>query len=150
MKPIICTRQIDAPVSLVFSIIGDSRRYADAVPHIVKVEFLGDQQIGTGTRFRETRLMGKREAVAEFEVTEYIENDRLRIVSDAGGTLWDSVFTFEGNESQTQLTLNMDVRPYKIFARLMVPLIRGVVTKGVSADLDCVKAYCESHVNASS
>jgi len=148
VKPIICTQPIEAPVSRVFSIISDSRRYADAVPHVVKIEFLSDQQIGVGTRFRETRLMGKREAVAEFEVTEYIENDRLRILSDAGGTIWDSVFTFEGNDSLTQLTLTMDARPYKVLAKLMVPLIRGVVTKGVAADLECVRAYCESQDNA--
>ena len=84
MRPISTTRQIDAPIEKVFAAVSDVRNFSEAVPHIVKVEFLTDQKTGVGTRFRETRLMGGKEASTELEVTEYVENDRVRIVRAEG------------------------------------------------------------------
>ena len=45
------------------------------------------------TRFRETRVMKGREASTVLEVTEYESPRRIRLVSDEGGTIWDTVFT---------------------------------------------------------
>lgn len=44
----------------------------------VNVLFLTDSEKGVGTKFRETRMMGKREAGTELEVTEYVPNERVR------------------------------------------------------------------------
>ncbi|MGK7312992.1 MAG: SRPBCC family protein [Candidatus Longimicrobiales bacterium M2_2A_002] len=63
-------RTIDAPADRVFRVIADIREYSQAQPDIVGVEFLSDRQYGVGTRFREIRRMGKREATTELEVTE--------------------------------------------------------------------------------
>jgi uncharacterized protein YndB with AHSA1/START domain len=57
MSPIIVTRTIRAPVDLVFQTVADIRRFSQALPHVVKVEFLSDARTGVGTRFRETRLI---------------------------------------------------------------------------------------------
>ena len=54
-------RMIDAPVEEVFNTVAHIEAFRNALPHIIDVEFLTDQQTGAGTRFRETRLMnGKR------------------------------------------------------------------------------------------
>jgi hypothetical protein len=108
----------------------------------VKIDFLTDQRVGTGTRFRETRLMNGSEASVELEVAEYVENQRVRMVSDAVGTVWDTLFTVAPQGDATVMTMQMDVRPYKFIARLMTLLIRGMVAKAVEADMDAVKRYC--------
>lgn len=146
MKPIIVSRTIHAPLDLVFRTVADVRNFRHAVPHITNVEFLSDQQLGVGTRFRETRLMHGREHTVELEVTEYVENERVRLVSDAGGTIWDTVFSLSPSQADgsAELVMRMDIRPYRLLARIMNALIRGMVTKGVQSDMDAVKAYCEA------
>ena len=139
------TRTIDAPVSAVFALIADPVNYTKAVPQITKVEFLTEQRSGAGTRFRETREMGSREAATELEVTEYVKNERVRMVSDAGGTIWDSVFTVTptGDGGATELELVMEARPYRMLSRVVVPLTKGIVARAVTGDMDAVKAYLE-------
>ena len=144
MKPICLSRTIAAPLELVFQTVSDVRNFREAVPHITNVEFLSDQQVGAGTRFRETRLMNGREHTVELEVAEYVDNDRVRMISDAGGTIWDTLFTVSEGPENVTLEMQMDIKPHTFRARIMTPLIRGMVVKGVESDMDAVKSYCES------
>jgi uncharacterized membrane protein len=144
MKPINVSTTIDAPLEHVFRTISDVRNFRNAVPHIKHVEFLSSQQVGMGTRFRETRLMNGRENTVELEVTEYVTDDRIRLVSDAGGTIWDTLFTVSGNQEAVTLVLQMDIIPHTLLAKLMTPLIRGAVAKAVASDVNAIKTYCES------
>lgn len=143
MTQITLTRVIDAPLDFVFNTVADIRRFSEVVPHIVKVEFLTESKTGVGTRFRETRLMKGKEATTELEVTEYVENDRVRMVADSHGTVWDSLFTVRSENGKTSLTLIMDARAYQLLPRLMNPLVKGMIAKAVGADMDSVKTYCE-------
>ncbi len=113
------------------------------LPHIVNVEFLTEQRKGVGTRFRETRLMGKRKGSAELEVTEYVENERTRLVSDQGGTIWDTVFTVQPAAEGVELKMVMDANAYKLLAKLLNPLIKWMIRKFIEQDMDAVKSYCE-------
>jgi carbon monoxide dehydrogenase subunit G len=139
------SRTINAPVDAVFETVSDISNYTKAVPELVRVEFVTEQRVGVGTRFRETRRMGKREATTELEVTEYERNERVRMVSDAGGTIWDSVFTVTPEEdgSGTRLDVVMEARPYRLMSRLFVPLMKGAVAKAVAGDMDALKAWLE-------
>lgn len=138
-------RTIDAPIERVFDTVAHVENFAKAVPQIVATEFLSDVMSGVGTRFRETRRMHGREATTELEVTEYAENDRVRIVGDAGGTIWDTVFAVspDPDSDRVQLMLTMDARPYTLMSRLVNPFIKGFVRKAIESDMDAVKAYCE-------
>ena len=144
MKTIHTTRQINAPLDLVFWTIADVRNFSQAVPSIVRIEFEGDQQEGVGTRFKETREMNGKEVTVPLEITELIPNERVRMVSDTGGTVWDSVFTVTQSGDIVEMHMEMEARASKIMARVINPLIRGMVVKGVEADMDAVKHYCES------
>ena len=76
---------INAPVEAVFAALANIETFPDRAEAIAAVEFLSDQKHGVGTRFRETRIMNGREAVAELEVTEQVENERIRMVGTAIG-----------------------------------------------------------------
>ena len=138
------TRVIDAPLGFVFRTVAEIDNFSNAISHIVDVEFLSDIHVGVGARFRETRSMMGREASTVLEVTEYVENARIRLVSDEGGTVWDSVFEVETVDQGTALTLTMDARPYTFRARIITPLIKPVVRRGLVNDMDAVKEYCEN------
>lgn len=137
-------RTIDAPADRVFETVAQIENFQKALPHITNVEFLTDSHVGVGTRFRETRLMRGREANTELEVTEYVANERVRLVSDAGGTIWDTVFTVEPSEKTTELFMVMEARAYKTMARIVNPLIARTIGKSIEGDMDAVKVYCES------
>lgn len=137
-------RTIDAPADFVFRTVAEIENFSKAIPHIVDVEFLSDIRSGVGSRFRETRLMMGREASTVLEVTEFVENERVRLVSDEGGTIWDSVFTVSPVGGRTELTLVMDAAPYTFKSRILVPIMKFVVRMGLAKDMDAVKEYCES------
>ena len=137
------TRTIAAPIDRVFNAVADISQFSKALPHIVKVEFLSAQKSGLGARFRETRLMKGKEYENELEVTEYVANQRVRLVADTHGTVWDTLFTVKSAGDKTVLTMTMDTRSKKVISALMVFLISGMVKKAIAKDLELVKAYCE-------
>lgn len=137
------TKIINAPADVVFITISDINRFAEAVPDIVHIEILSDIKSGTGTRFRETRNINGREATTELEVTEYKENEQVRMVADSHGTIWDSVFTVKTVEGGTELKLVMEAKPYRFLSRLMNPFMKGFIKKALEKDMDAVQTYCE-------
>ncbi|MGH7490826.1 MAG: SRPBCC family protein [bacterium] len=143
MSSMIVTRTINAPVDAVFKTVSDINQFSRAVPGIVKVEFLSDVKSGVGTRFRETRLMKGKEASTELEVTEFVENDRIRMVADSHGTVWDSLFEVKPKNGQTSLMLTMDAKTDKLIPKIINLMIGGMIKKAVENDMDAVKAYCE-------
>ena len=88
--------------------------------------------------------MKGREYSVELKVAEYVENERVRMISDAGGTIWDTLFTVFQVGGDVELKMRMDVRPHRLLARIMNMLIRGTVVKGVESDMDAVKSFCEA------
>jgi len=144
MKPVQVSRLISAPLNQVFQTIADVRNFKVAVPHITDVQFLTDQQFGKGTRFVETREMKGRVEKVELEVTEYQENACVRLVSDAGGTIWETEFVVSQMPGGVELKMRMDILPHTLLAKVITPFIRGIVAKGVESDMDAVKTHCES------
>ena len=144
------TRYIQAPLPLVFLRISDVRRFEEINESVTKIEFLTEQQSGVGTRFKETRLMKGREATTTLELTEYVENEHVRFVSDEGGTIWDTVMRVTENDGKTELSMVMDAKPYKFMARIITPLIKGMVSRAVVEDMDMLKVWCEREASNSS
>lgn len=143
MSTIKISRQIQAPVNEVFQTISDIRNFSKAVPEIIDVEFLSETKSGVGTRFRETREFKGREVATELEVTEFVENNYVRIISDTQGTIWDSLFTVSEKDGGCQLTLEMEARSYKLLSKIMTPLMKGFISKALERDIDAVKEFCE-------
>lgn len=137
-------RTINAPKNKVFKTVADIQQFSKALPHIVKVEFLTDLQYGLDACFRETRLMNGKESVTELTVTEFEENERIRLVADSHGTTWDTTFTVAAKGHHTILTMTMDATAHNFLAGIMNRLIGGMVRKAIEHDMDCVKTFCEN------
>lgn len=143
MKTIIVTKNINAPVEKVFNTVAHIEEFSKTVSNVVKVEFLTEQKTGAGTRFRETRLMRGKEASTELQVTEYVKNEKVRLVAKNMGTVWDTTFSVKQENGGTTLTMSMDAKSTNFFAGLMNSMIRGMIAKEVEKDMDAVKVYCE-------
>lgn len=138
------SRSIDAPIDVVFSRISDVRNFAEVSEDILEIEFLSEITRGVGTRFKEPRNTNGRTSTTELEITEHVENERVRFLSDAGGTIWDTVMAVSPSGEATKLDMTMDARPYKFMAYIMNFVIKGMVTRAVTQDMDKLKAWCEA------
>lgn len=143
MADVSTSRMIAAPADQVFDVVAHLEKFSEVNPNITAIEFLSESKTGVGTRFRETRRMGKREATTTLEVTEYMPPRMVRIVSDEGGTIWDTVFTVDDQSEGSTLTMRMDIKPYRFVARLMTPIAKRMVAKAIDHDMDAIKSHCE-------
>ena len=144
MTQVTVARDIAAPAALVFRAVSDVAHLPETNPDILSVEFLGETREGVGTRFCETRKMGKREAVTELEITEYDSPSRVRFVTDSHGTIWDTVFTVTSKGADhCALEIRMDARPHRLLPKIMNPLFKGLFRKGIAGHLDTVARWCE-------
>jgi hypothetical protein len=84
MNRITVVRMIHAPVDIVFETIADIEQFSQA-----------------------------KEVSTELEVTECIHNQRVRMVADSHGTVWDSVYTVQQEKEHTKPTLVMDANAYQ-------------------------------------
>jgi len=143
MATVTVVRAIKAPPDVVFRTVADPRQFAKAIAGVTGLEFLSKTTAGVGTRFRQTRVMKGKSSTMDFEVTEYVKDQRVRIVNETHGTIWDSVFTVERDGDATTLTMRMDTKSERLLPRIMMPLICLLIKKAVEGDMDAVKASCE-------
>lgn len=146
-------RIIDTDAETLFGVVGDGGRHGDAIPEVASVEFETETTSGLGARFRETRrLKGLQALVARLagmtstltECTDFVANERVRYTSEAGGTLWHTVYTLTPvDDGRTRLEVRLETEPYTRMGRLGPPLMRKGLLDGTTNDLDAIKAYCE-------
>ncbi len=146
MGRISTVREINAPASRVFHTVAHISEMSKALPHVESFEYLTEQESGAGTRFRETRSgPNGKPMVTELEVTEYAPNQRVRMVADTHGTIWDTVFEIDPSGTNScRLTTTMDARSRSIMFKLMFPFIKGMIAKAMGKDMDLVQQHCES------
>lgn len=145
MAVVTVIRQIEAPVDVVFGAVADARRFSEVLDGVTHFEFLGDVTSGVGTLYRQTRVMGGREQTMDFEITECVEGERVRILNETHGTVWDTVLTMapKGDGACT-LTMRMDALADGLFKRMMLTLVCKLIQKAVAKDMDALKAFCEA------
>lgn len=144
MTTITVRRAIDAPADQVFATASDIERFPDANPDVLAVEFVTEQRSGAGTRFRETRRHGNKQMVTELEVTEYDPAARrVRMVTDMGGTVWDTIFEVRETAAGSEVVATMDCRAHKLMAKLLNPLLQPLFRRGMERHFDAFQAYCE-------
>ncbi|MEE8104992.1 MAG: SRPBCC family protein [Planctomycetota bacterium] len=146
MAGITLTRQIAAPVDAVYREFTDVANVWEKIEAIQKIEMLTDGPIRAGTRFRETRIMFKREATEEFEVTAVEPNKRFAMTSESCGCRYSMEHRFTPEGSGTRVDFAMNAKPLTFFAKLMMPLgwlMQGTMKKCIAKDFDQLKARVE-------
>ncbi|MEZ6043260.1 MAG: hypothetical protein R3C20_22415 [Planctomycetaceae bacterium] len=153
-----CSRTVNAPLAKVFQVISNPDKFRQAVQGISGIEFLSECRHGSGTRFHETRTINGRTCRTTLEVVDFRENHMVRMVSDVGGAVWDTVFTVsqprakdtqpDGSmNTSTTLTMHMESRPHNVIARLLAPTLVRLCSGTIESDMDSVRDYCESLID---
>lgn len=138
---------IDASPEAVFAMISDIENSADRVEGIEKIEMLTDGPVGVGTKWRETRVMMKKEAVEEMEITAFERPSYYTVYCDSCGCDIEWTMRVEPKGNGCSLTLEMSSKSRTLMSKLFAPLgwlMSGMMKKCVVKDLENIKAYVES------
>jgi hypothetical protein len=139
-------RRIAAPQQAVWDIITDIPGSIERIDAIVKIEMLTDQGMGVGTRWKETRIVFKRESTEEMEVIEFEPPLRYVVEANSCGAHFVSELRCEPDgEDSSRLIMIMETTPVAFFAKLMKPLAKlamGTTRKILVKDLDDIAKAC--------
>ncbi|MFB5661125.1 SRPBCC family protein [Alteribacillus sp. HJP-4] len=108
----------------VFSFISDPTNAPDYIKDIVKIEILTSNDISTGTRYRETRKIGKRQASAVIEVSHYKPPREVAFTSKLTGMKITYYYHTEAHEEGSELTLTCSIE-----SRGVMRLFNGIMKK---------------------
>jgi carbon monoxide dehydrogenase subunit G len=139
-------RHIDAPPERAFAVASDFENIADRIRGITKVEMLTDGPVGVGSRFAETRVVFKREAVEEMEVIAFDSPASYALACESCGCAYRFEFRFTPSGSGTEVEVQLDAEPLtfmaKVFSVIFRPLMK-LCLKEIRKDLDDLAAAVE-------
>ncbi len=141
------SERVEAPVDRVFNVFSDIPRAQEMVDQIVRIEMLTDGPVGVGTRWRETRMMFKREATEEMEVTAFEAGRSYTVGCESCGCAYESIWRFVSDGDATFVEFEMSYRPLTVFARVMSPLGRvmlPMMKKCLAKDFQALKTVAEA------
>lgn len=144
MKPVTVSTTIGADPDRVYAAVIDIERLPKTSPDTVAITFLGDQRTGAGTRFRETRSMGKQTADFDLELAECDAQARTaRFISDMDGTVWDTRMQVIAQGDGSHVSFTMEAHTKSVIKRAIFGLMRGVFRKAMDRQVQALKRYCE-------
>lgn len=142
------SKTIHAPLETVFATLGTSpdgsrRSSGSSCSH--------QARSGWGTRFKETRIVFKREATETFEFTAYEPNRRYELTAVSCGAHSRTEFLFSPGGGDTRLHVTFEVTAVSVFARLFALLARlmmETMRKCLVDDLDALRKVVETRPHA--
>lgn len=134
------TRTINAPLEAVWQVATDLADMPETMSAITGVEILeGGGAFAVGTRWRETRMMMRREATEEMEVTRLEHHRSYTVEADNHGVHYISTFTFTPvGDDRTEVAMSFTGQPsgpQNVIQRTLGRLGLRVVRKSLEQDL---------------
>lgn len=124
MTTMTLTQSVKAPPERVFGVFTDIAGALDHITAIMKIDILTEGDIGSGTRWKETRVMMGRECTEELAITEFDPARHYTVESDSCGSHFVCHFDFESDGDVTEVTMNLNCEPMTFFAKVMIVLIK--------------------------
>jgi hypothetical protein len=138
------TEWIARPPAEVFDFLADMANAPKVSPVSLRVEKLTDGPVGVGTRYRETRLMDRKEHQVELEVTTSAPpiGYAVRNVTEGVETVYHYYLGPEGAGTRVRLVAEVSASGLK---KAIVPMLVGILKREDGDHLTRMKAAMESH-----
>ena len=137
-----------------FEVFTDIPKAAERIPGITKLEMLSEGPFRIGTRWREPRVVMKKEATEEMGVTGFDPPHSYEVEAESHGTHYDTRFEFTPDGDGTPVTWTFRGTPLtfgaKVVAVVFGPLFKGMMMKMLMADLEALREVCEGRVAGAS
>lgn len=137
---------INASLDRVFDVFTDVSRTAERIESITRIELLTPGPMQVGTRWKETRVVFKKEATEEMEVTIFEPNQRYDVRCEACGAVFNTTFRFASDDGGTRVDVAFDCQAVSLFAKLMKPLSNLMLKsccKAFEKDFNELRLVCE-------
>ena len=135
---------VRAPLEQVYARSIDFDRVAEWVPPGVRVERLTDGPLRVGFRYRETRPILGRLDTQVYGVTVLDPLRRSEVVADSPRGRFRLCLDYEAvDAATTRLTLVGEASGLGCLGILAAPLVRHVLRKNMTADLEGLKSWIE-------
>ncbi|MEM7517850.1 MAG: SRPBCC family protein [Planctomycetota bacterium] len=144
-------KSIAAPPAVVFEHATDIPSWPDQISGIVSTEVLTEGPIGVGTRFRETRIIFKREATEEMEFVSFDPPEGYAVEAMSCGTHYHTQIRFLPEGEGTRLVWEFTSKPMTFMGKVMSVVFRPMaksMTKLLEQDLEDMKQSVEASVAA--
>jgi len=146
MARIALSQMVQAPVAAVFAAASDFANAPTRIKDIVRVEMLTPGPVGVGTKFKETRVMFKKEATETMEVTAFEPNAAYELSARSCGAEFKTRFAFAPVGDATRIDVTVTTRAVSLFAKLFTPLgflMKGMLRKCMVRDLEQLRDSIE-------
>ncbi len=140
-------KYIDARREVVFDTALDLHSAAENIRGIEQLEVLTEGPIGLGTRFRETRIMFKKEATEVMEISVFDRPSRFVYKAESHGCKYLTSYDLVQEGTGTRLSLVFLAEPQTFMAKVLgivFSFMMKACMKEVDKDLEDLKAVAES------
>lgn len=138
---------VHAPTNVVWATATDLASAPERISAIKRLEIITDGPIGKGTRFRETRIMFKRESTEEMEIKAWDPPRSYAIYAYTCGSHFTTTVSCEPDpRGGTTLRMTTKTVPVTLLAKLAMPLgkiMGGACIKMLRTDLENIKRAAE-------
>ena len=139
-------REINAPLEKVFECASDFANAAERIDGILKIEMLTEGPVRVGTRFRETRIMFKKEATEVMEITVFERPSRYAFKAESHGCKYLTRFDLVQEGAGTNLVMVFSAEPETFFGKVMGIVFSFMVKaciREMEKDLDDLRSVIE-------
>lgn len=136
MSTCLCDRLVRADPARTWEVFADFDRAASRLPAILRLERVGETPWGVGARFRETRVVFRREATEEMEIVRWEPEVGYSVAAESCGTAFRTDVDFTPEEGGTRVRMSFAARPLTLAAKLMSPLGKLMMKS-------CMKTFAE-------
>ncbi len=126
---------VAAEPARVFALASDFPNLPGHVAGIIRVEMLTDGPVGVGTRFKETRKFGGRQATETMVVAEFDAPRSYVLKARSCGSIFRSRVRVEPAPGGARLSIETTAKADSLFARLLSPLV-GLMAKSMKKCLE--------------
>ena len=152
MPNVTISRTFNAPLARVFEVFTDIEHAAGRIPAITKIEPLTPGPFKVGYRWRETRLMMKREATETMTIAAFEPNKRYMATADSCGCHYESEFKFTAEAAgRTRVDVTFTGTPVSLMARIMSPMflfMRGMIRTCLEKDVEALGTFLEGEAGS--
>jgi hypothetical protein len=139
---------INGSKAAIWAVIANIENASETISGIDSIEVLEKPARGlVGLRWRETRMLFGKPAIAEKWITDAVENEFYKTRAESDGFVFLSTMSISESSGGLTLTTSHDSKPQGIVARLMsIPmglLFKGVARKALLQDLNDIKSAVE-------
>ena len=137
---------VPAPVEQVFEVFTEIDKAAERIPDITALEVLSEGPFGEGTRWRETRVMFKKQSTEEMWVTGFNPPNSYNVEAQSHGMKYSTHFSFEPDGEGTNVTWAFSGQGMTMGARIMSVifnvLMKGTMKKCMRRDIEALRDVC--------